>query len=130
MKQSVALRNAALIAKAAEIGAAALLRIYTGAPPTSPSEAATGMLLSEHVCGAPFAASVTGGVLTANTIEDAEAVASGTAGWFRIVKADGTTACLDGTVGTENADLITPNPIIVEGQPVSITLLTWAEPNG
>lgn len=101
-------------------GSAALLRIYDGVRPAFGGTATT--LLAELVCGSPFAPAATAGTLTAGAIsDDASADASGTATWFRVVQSNGTTAVIDGDVGTSGADLNLSSTGIVAGGTVSIT---------
>lgn len=117
---SVAVRNAMLDALTSQAGASALLRIYDGARPATGGAATT--LLAELVCNATFAPAASGGTLTLNAIaNDTAANATGTATWFRIVKADGTTHVLDGSVGTSGADLNMNTVSIVTGGPVAIS---------
>lgn len=125
---NVTIRNAMLDEITTGAGASALLRIYDGSRPAT-GEAAT-TLLAELVCNATFAAGAAAGVLTLNAIaQDASANATGTATWFRIVKADGTTHVLDGNVGTSGSDLNLTTTGIVATQPVSVTNFTITEGN-
>jgi len=123
-----ATRNAMLDAITTSAGASALLRIYDGTRPATGGAATT--LLAELVCNATFAPAASGGVLTLNAIaQDASANATGTATWFRIVKADGTTFVLDGNVGTSGSDLNLTTTAIVITQPVSVTSFVITEGN-
>ena len=109
-------------------GNAALLRIYDGTRPATGGAATT--LLAELTCGTPFAAGASSGVLTLGSItQDSSANATGTATWFRIVKADGTTVVMDGNVGTSGSDLNLTTTSIVATQPVSITSFVLTEGN-
>jgi hypothetical protein len=109
-------------------GNAALLRIYDGTRPATGGAATT--LLAELTCGTPFAAGASSGVLTLGAItQDSSANATGTATWFRIVKADGTTHVMDGNVGTSGSDLNLTTTSIVATQPVSITSFVLTEGN-
>ena len=124
----VATRNARLDAITTSAGASALLRIYDGARPATAGAATT--LLAELVCNAVFAPAAAAGVLTANAIaQDASANATGTASWFRIVKADGTTFVMDGSVGVSGSDLNLTTTSIVITQPVSVTSFVISEGN-
>lgn len=124
LRYSTALRNRQNDAIETELGASPILRIYSGAQPASVATAASGTLLAELTFGAdPFGAS-SSAVVTANAItQDSSANATGTAGWFRIFKSDGTTAVIDGactaTGGGGEMELTTTS--IVSGQPVSVT---------
>lgn len=125
---TVSIRNAMLDTITTRAGASALLRIYDGSRPATGGAATT--LLTELTCNATFAAAAASGVLTLNAItQDSSANATGTATWFRIVKADGTTFVLDGNVGTSGSDLNLTTTSIVATQPVSITSFTITEGN-
>ena len=123
-----ATRNVMLDAITTSAGASALLRIYDGARPATGGAATT--LLAELVCNATFAPAASAGVLTLNAIaQDASANATGTATWFRIVKADGTTFVMDGNVGISGSDLNLTTVSIVITQPVSVTSFVITEGN-
>ena len=125
---NVSLRNAQLDAITTFAGNAALLRIYDGTRPATGGTATT--KLAELTCGSPFAPSASSGSLTANSItQDSSADATGTATWFRIVKSDGTTHVLDGSVGTSGADLNLTSTSIVATEPVSVTSLVITRGN-
>ena len=122
------LRDARMDAITTHAGNAALLRIYDGSRPATGGAATT--LLAELTCGTPFAAAAVNGVLTLGAItQDASANATGTATWFRIVKADGTTHVMDGNVGTSGSDLNLTTTSIVSTQPVSVTSFVITEAN-
>lgn len=125
---AVSLRNTMLDAITTAAGNAALLRIYDGSRPATGGTATT--LLAELTCGTPFAGSASSGVLTLTVpTQDSSANATGTATWFRIVKSDGTTHVLDGSVGTSGSDLNLTTTSIVSGQPVSVSSFTITEGN-
>lgn len=128
---STTIRHAMLDAITTAAGNGALLRIYDGTRPATGGTATT--LLAELTCGTPFAAAAgtpTTGRLDLSAItQDSSANATGTATWFRIVKSDGTTHVLDGSVGTSGSDLNLTTTAIVSGQPVSITSFTITEGN-
>lgn len=126
--EAATLRTAMMDAITTRAGNAALLRIYDGSRPATGGTATT--LLAELVCGTPFAAGASNGVLTLGAItQDSSANATGIATWFRIVKADGTTHVLDGNVGTSGSDLNLTTTSIVATQPVSITSFVITEGN-
>ena len=126
--EAATLRDARMDAITTHAGNGALLRIYDGSRPATGGTATT--LLAELTCGTPFAAGAVNGVLTVGSItQDASANATGTATWFRIVKADGTTHVLDGDVGTSGSDLNLTTTSIVATQPVSITSFVLTEGN-
>lgn len=119
----VGLRNAQLDAVTTQAGASALLRIYDGSRPATGGAATT--KLAELTCNATFAPGAASGVLTLNAIAaDASADATGTATWFRIVKSDGTTHVMDGSVSTSGSDLNFNTTSIVAGANVAVTSFT------
>jgi hypothetical protein len=130
LKYSAALKNARLDQITSKVSASGLLRIYSGAQPANPDTAVTSQVkLAELTCNASaFAAAASGGVLTANAVSSANALASGTAAWFRLCKSDGT-AVADGTVGTSGTDCIIDNVAVNAGQNLSVTSLTITSGN-
>jgi len=112
----------------------ARLRIYDGAQPGRPDDAATGTLLAEIDLGTAtiFGAATTGTGTLADTAtatasgilpkSNTSATAAGTATWFRAVDKDAT-GIIDGSVGTADADLILDNTSIATGQ--TVTLSSW-----
>jgi len=108
--------------------ASGLIRIYTGTQPATPETAASGTLLATLTL-ASTAGSVSNGVWTAGTIAgDTSADATGTAGWFRCLQSNGTTAEFDGAVSTTGAELNLNSVSIVAGGAVNITSLTYTQP--
>jgi len=109
------------------------LRIYDGSQPANADTAVTTQtLLAELRWNAANAfGAASGGVATANAITaDSSADATGTASWFRALKADGTTAVFDGSVGTSSADLILNSTAIAAGANVAVTAFTYNENKG
>lgn len=98
------------------------LKIYSGAQP-SVNGAVTGTLLATLTFGATAfgTATASGGTVTAtaNAITSGIAAATGTAGYFALVKSDGTTVVATGTVGTSGANLNGPSTSITSGSNVS-----------
>jgi hypothetical protein len=120
---NVLLRNAQLDAITTFIGNAAKLRIYTGSTGT------TTTLLAEFTLGSPFAGAAGSASLSVTLPSNVNASNTGTAGWARIVKSDGTTQCIDLTVGTSGADLNLNTLSLVSGNPVSVTSFSIARGN-
>lgn len=111
-------------------GGSAILRIYSGTRPATGGTATT--LLAQLTCNATFAPAASGGVLTLNAItQDSAADNTGTATWFRLLKSDGTTHIMDGSVGEagSGADLIVDEADIVAGGTVSVTSAVFTAPN-
>lgn len=127
-------RNAKLqaVADAIDGGAGAgLLRIYDGTQPADADTAISGpTLLAELTFSSPPEASVSGGVLTFDTItQDSSANASGTAAWFAAVTSTGTRV-VDGDISTSAAgtgDLQLDSTSITSGQAVSVSSFTITE---
>lgn len=115
-----------------DIGASAYVRIYSGAQPASVATAASGTLLAELRGNAGGFGTASAAALTASAItQDSSADNTGTAGYFRILKSDGTTAVIDGSVtatgGGGQLELVTTS--ITSGQPVSISSFVITEGN-
>jgi hypothetical protein len=128
MKTSIAARNAALDALGA-LANSGYIRIYSGSQPATPETAASGTLLAELRFNATAFGAAASGVLTANAItSDATADATNTAGYYRALKSDGTTALWDGSVSTSGADLNLNSTAIQSGASVSISALTYTLP--
>lgn len=121
---ATALRNAQLDAITTYAGAGAKLRIYDGTRPATGGTATT--LLAEFTLGSPFAPGASGGVLSPTLPSAVNAGASGTATWFRVVKADGTTQCIDGSVGSE---MTLNTSTVTSGLQVSVTSWTITRGN-
>ncbi len=127
LQYSVAVRNGRADAVTTVVGSAGKLRLYTGSAPADCAAAATGTLLSEHTLGSPFAPAASGGVLSPTLPANVNAAASGTAGYWRIYKSDGTTCAKQGSVGTSGADINLNTLSIVAGGPVQLNSWTITE---
>lgn len=103
------------------------MRIYTGTQPAL-NGAITGTLLATLTFGATaFGASTASGgtvTATANTITSGTAVATGTAGYFALLRSNGTTVVMTGSVGTSGADLNLATLAISSGVTVSCSSFT------
>jgi hypothetical protein len=102
-------------------GTGALLRIYNGTQPTNANTAISTQTLIVTLTIAGGFGTDSNGTLTLGTVTDGTAVATSTAEFFRIVKSDGTTVVMDGSVSTSGADLNLNDTSIASGQVVSIT---------
>lgn len=102
-------------------GSNAIIRIYSGTQPANANTAISTqtLLVSLNISGAFGTDS--NGTLTFSTINNGTAVASGTASFFRIVKSDGTTVVMDGSIGTSSADLVLNTTTIATNDTVAIT---------
>lgn len=106
-----------------DIGTSAQIIIYTGSMPANVGTAPTGTLLVQFAGNAGGFGSASSGVLTAAAVANANASATGTAGYFRI-NTSGGTAVVQGTCGTSGADMILTNTSITSGQTCTFTSLT------
>ena len=113
---NTAVRNARLDAITTQVGTSGILRIYSGTRPATAGTATT--LLAQLTFNA-----------TLNAITGANASATGTASWFRILKSDGTTICIDGDVSTTGSDLNMTSTAFTSGQPVAVSSWTITEGN-
>jgi hypothetical protein len=89
-----------------DLGATSFLLLYTGSPPANCGTAATGTLLASLPCSATFG-TVTTGVLTANAITSEAAVASGTAGYWRLCTSSAGTTCVAQGLVFQTGTLVT-----------------------
>ncbi len=123
---AVTLRNAQLDAITTFAGNGAKLRIYNGTQPATGGTATT--LLAEFTLGSPFAPGASSAVLSPTLPSATTGAATGTATWFRVVKADGTTHVLDGTAGTSGTDMVLNTTSVSSGVAVSVT--SWTVTRG
>ena len=127
---STEVRNARLDVIETTIGTSPYLRIRSGSMPASCADADVGTVLAECVLPSNWMADAAGGVKSkAGTWEDTSADNSGTATHFRIYKSDGTTCCMQGSVGTSSADMIVLSTSFIATQPFTITAFTLADGN-
>lgn len=109
------------------------IKIYTGAQPATVATAASGTLLGTLTLSATAFGSSSSGTITANAITgDSSADNSGTAGWFRAFKSDGTTAIIDGSVTATGGggDMQLDSVAIVAGGTISVSSWTITQPTG
>jgi hypothetical protein len=106
-----------------------IIRIYSGSQPANANTAITSQtLLVPLVISGSFGTD-SNGTITLSTVTNGTAVATGTASFFRIVKSDGTTVVMDGSVGTSASDMNLNNTSIASGQTVSISAGTIIRAN-
>ena len=122
---NTAMRDAMVTALTGAIGGCTL-SIYTGSQPATANDAATGTKLVDITINgfnAPASGSATLDTSTPNT---GVAVATGTAGWGRIVGGAGER--IDGTVGTSGTDFTINSTSITNGATVTLTAMTVTQP--
>lgn len=132
LQLSVNVRNARLDAIETAVGAAAVLKIRTGAQPSTCATADAGTVLASMTLPSDWMAGASGGTKTlSGTWQDTAADAAGTAAHFRIYANDGTTCHVQGsvTVTGGGGDLTLDNTNITATQAVTITSFTLTEAN-
>lgn len=122
---TVASRNLALNA-AFDVLNSGFLDIYDGTQPASADTAITSQVKLAHLTlSATAFAAASSASKTANTITaDSSADATGTATWYRLYQSNGTTAVMDGSVGTSGANLNLNTVSIVAGASVAVSSFT------
>lgn len=133
VKLSTALRNAMLDRIESFIGASAVLKIRTGAPPASVADADSGTVLSTITLPSDWMAAASGGsVSKSGTWQDASADATGTAGHYRLYASDGTTCHAQGTVTLTGGggDMTVDNTSFATGQVVTVNTFGYTDQNG
>jgi hypothetical protein len=112
-------------------GTSAIMKIRSGAVPSTCATADAGDVLATLNLPSDWLAAATGGAKAkSGTWEDASADAAGTAGHFRIYKSDGLTCVMQGTITITGGggDMTLVNTNIAAGQPITITGFTLTMP--
>jgi hypothetical protein len=102
-------------------GSGAIINIYSGTQPVNANTAISGQTLLVSLVVPGTFGTDSNGTIIVGSVNNGTAVASGTASFFRITKADGTTVVMDGSVGVSGADMNLNNTIINTTQIVSIS---------
>ena len=102
-------------------GSGAIINIYSGTQPVNANTAISGQTLLVSLVVPGTFGTDSNGTITVGSVNNGTAVASGTASFFRITKADGTTVVMDGSVGVSGADMNLNNTSINTTQIVSIS---------
>jgi hypothetical protein len=101
------------------------LRVYSGTQPATADTALSGnTLLAESRFNVTAAPAAVAGLLTFNSFTNGNAVASGTATFYRCLQSDGTTVVMDGNVGTTDQNMVVPTTTITSGVPFNVTSFT------
>lgn len=128
---TVAVANLMLNAGIGDLADGGKLRVYDGSRPASCATAvSTQVKLLEFELGADAFPAASSGAITAAAIATAAGLAVGTATWFRMLKADGTTVLCDGTVteGGGGGDCIIDDDAIVISAVSAIQSLVISQP--
>jgi hypothetical protein len=128
---STTVRNSMADSFETAVGTSPKLRILTGSKPTDCASAQTGTLLVEITLPSDWLTNASSGQKSLSGTWQANATASGTAGYYRIVDSTGTTCHAQGTVTATGGggDLELQNTSINSGQQVTITSFTFTMGN-
>lgn len=130
VQYSASVRNGKLDAIESTIGTSAVLKIRTGAQPATVATADSGTVLATLSLPSDWMAAASGGAKAkSGTWEDTSADASGTAAHFRLYASDGTTAHMQGSVGTSGTDMTVDSTSFTAGQTFTINSFTITEGN-
>lgn len=129
---SVAVRNARLDAIETAVGVSAKLQMYSGSMPANCATAASGTKLLEDALASDWAANASSGSKALNSTPIAgTALATGTAGYFRLVDSTGATCHMQGTITATGGggDMTIDNTSIASGQTVNVTSFSVTDGN-
>lgn len=126
---SVSARNGALDAFEVAAGATAELTIWSGAQPATCATANSGVELVTMTLPSDWMAAASTGTKAKSGTWSGTALATNTAGHFRIYDSTGTTCHLQGSVGLGSGDLSLDNTSIASGQTVTISTFTLTAGN-
>jgi hypothetical protein len=129
LKYSNGTRNAQQQGLITYAGTGSIIRLYDGSQPANANTAIVSQTLLVSLTIAGGFGTDSNGTITLGAVTSGTAVASGTASFFRIVKSDGTTVVMDGSVGTSGSDLNLNTTTVASAQTVSITAGTIIRAN-
>jgi hypothetical protein len=130
LQYSATVRNAKPDAIETAIGTSAVLKIRTGSAPANVATADSGTVLATLTLPSDWMAAASGGSKAkTGTWQDSSADNTGTAAHFRIYASDGTTAHIQGTVGTSATDMIVDSVLFTAGQNFTISSFTITDNN-
>lgn len=133
LRYSVDIKNGQQDVITTKVGANGFLNYYDGAQPTNPDTALSGQdLLVSFPLGSVLGAASASGVLTAAAIADAAGTAAASTGktatWWSLTTSAGVRK-VDGSLAQSGGDITIDNPSIAQNQDVSVTSLTFTNPN-
>lgn len=130
--KSTAIANAQLDCYETVIGASAILKIRTGAPPANVAAASTGTVLATANLPSDWMGAASARTKSkSGTWEDTAADAAGTAGHFEITASDGATVGFRGTVTATGGggDMEVDNTVFAAGQDFIVTAFSITSGN-
>lgn len=133
LQLSTTVRAAMLDAIETAIGTAPVLKFYdlTSTAPANCAASITGTVLVSMTLPSDWMAGASGGNKAKSGAWQTTATAAGTADFYRLFASDGTTCHLQGTVSITGGggDLTVDNPVLENGQTVTINTFTLAAQN-
>lgn len=133
VQYSAAVRNAQANALESTIGASAIMRIRSGAPPANCAAADTGTVLATINLPADWMTAAVAGLVQKNgTWQDTSADAAGTAGHYRIYDSGGTICGMQGTITATGGggDMTVDNVNVAAGQSFTVNTFDVQRGNG
>ena len=129
IKMSVALRNARANIVEETMSGYPRLKFYSGPPPASCADPATGTLLATITCPFDWMSAASGGVVAKLGTWATAAVAAGTIGHFRLYDYYLTTCHMQGLVTAtgDGGDMTVNTTTIAIGQNITVTAFEWTE---
>lgn len=130
LQYSAAVRNGSLDAIETAIGTSAVMKIRSGAQPATVATADSGTVLATLSLPSDWMAAASAGAKAkSGTWEDTSADATGTAAHFRIYASDGTTAHMQGSVGTSGTDMTVDSTSFTATQSFTVNTFTITDGN-
>lgn len=131
LQYSVAVRNAKLDVVETTIGTSAVLKMRTGTVPADCATADSGTVLASLSLPSDWMAAASSGTKAKSGTWSATAVATGTAGYWRLYASDGTTVGAQGTITATGGggDMTLDNTSIASGQTVTVNTFTLTAGN-
>lgn len=130
LQLSTTVRNAMLDAIETTVGTSAILELRTGSVPANCAASDSGTLLISYSLASDWAAAASSGSKALNNVPlTGSAIATGTAGHFRLKNSAGSTCHAQGTITATGGggDMTVDNTSIASGQTVNVTSLTFAQ---
>ena len=112
------------------VGTSAILELRTGSVPANCAASDSGTLLISYSLASDWAAAASSGSKALNDVPlTGSAIATGTAGHFRLKNSAGSTCHAQGTITATGGggDMTVDNTSIASGQTVNVTSLTFAQ---
>jgi hypothetical protein len=129
---AVLTRNARLDAIETEVGTLAVIKMFTGAQPANCAAANSGTELFTETLPSDWMAAAGSGTKALSGVWSAAAIGGGgTIAHFRLYASDGTTCKMQGsvTITGGGGDMTIDNPVVADGQIITVTTFTLTDAN-